>query len=77
MREQLLSILKDIKPEVDFETATDLIDAGTLDSFDIVTVVVELNDAFDVEISVDDLVPENLNSVDAMIELLEGLQKGF
>lgn len=77
MREQLLSILKDIKPEVDFETATDLIDAGTLDSFDIVTVVVELNDAFDVEISVDDLVPENLNSVDAMIELIEGLQKGF
>lgn len=77
MREQLLSILKDIKPEVDFETATDLIDAGTLDSFDIVTVVVELNDAFDVEISVDDLVPENLNSLDAMIELIEGLQKGF
>lgn len=77
MREQLLSILKDIKPEVDFETANDLIDAGTLDSFDIVTVVVELNDAFDVEISVDDLVPENLNSVDAMIELIEGLQKGF
>lgn len=77
MREQLLSILKDIKPEIDFETATDLIDAGTLDSFDIVTVVVELNDAFDVEISVDDLVPENLNSVDAMIELIEGLQKGF
>ncbi|MBE6991444.1 MAG: acyl carrier protein [Ruminococcaceae bacterium] len=77
MREQLLAILKDIKPEVDFETATTLIDDNILDSFDIVTVVVELNDAFDIEVSVDDLVPENLNSVDAMIELINSLQNGL
>lgn len=77
MREQLLAILKDIKPEVDFETATTLIDDNILDSFDIVTVVVELNDAFDIEVSVDDLVPENLNSVDAMIELINNLQNGL
>ncbi len=77
MREQLLAILKDIKPEVDFETATTLIDDNILDSFDIVTVVVELNDAFDIEVSVDDLVPENLNSVDAMIELINDLQNGL
>ena len=77
MREQLLAILKDIKPEVDFESATTLIDDNILDSFDIVTVVVELNDAFDIEVSVDDLVPENLNSVDAMIELINSLQNGL
>ena len=77
MREQLLAILKDIKPEVDFESATTLIDDNILDSFDIVTVVVELNDAFDIAVSVDDLVPENLNSVDAMIELINSLQNGL
>ncbi len=74
MREQILKILKEIRSDVDFENETALIDNGVLDSFDIISIVGELNDAFDVEINVDDLLPENFNNVAAMVELLGKLQ---
>ncbi len=75
MREQILKILKEIRSDVDFENETALIDNGVLDSFDIISIVGELNDAFDVEINVDDLLPENFNNVAAMVELIGKLQE--
>lgn len=74
-KEQLLKILQEVRPDVDFQAETALIDDGILDSFDIVTIVGEINEAFDVEISVDDLSPENFNSADAMLELVKKLQE--
>ena len=71
MREKLLEILTEAVPAVDFDTETALVDDEILESLDIVTIVSELNDAFDVEITVDDLVPENFNSLDAMLALLQ------
>ncbi len=71
MREKLLEILTEAVPGVDFEMETALVDDEILESLDIVTIVSELNDAFDVEITVDDLVPENFNSLDAMLALLQ------
>lgn len=75
MREQLIEILTEAVPGVDFETETALVDDEILESLDIVTIVSELKDAFDVEITVDDLVPENFNSVDAMLDLIESLKE--
>lgn len=74
MKEQLMEILKDLRPEVDFENETQLIDGGVLDSFDIVSLIAELNEAFEIEINVEDLLPENFNSVSAMMELIEKLE---
>lgn len=71
MREELLRILTDTCPGVDFEAETALIDDEIIDSLDIVTIVSEIMDTFDVEISVEDLQPENFNTVDAMLQLIE------
>ena len=73
MREKLMEILTETCPGVDFETETALIDDGLLESLDIVTIVAEIMDAFEVELTVEDLVPENFNSVDAMLELIQSL----
>ena len=74
MEQKLMDILTDLRPDVDFETETALIDDGLIDSLDIVAVVTELMEAFDVELGVDDLTPENFNSVEAIEELIESKQ---
>ncbi len=76
MRKEIIGILEKVKPGVDYETETALIDSRILDSLSIIALVSELSFAFDVEIDVMDLVPENLNSVDAIIELVTELQEG-
>ena len=73
--EELLEILQELKPGVKFEGQTCLFDDGILDSLDVVSLVSEIDDAFDVEISVVDLRPENFNSVEAMMALIERLQE--
>lgn len=72
--EKVLSILQEIRPDVEFEKETKLIDDGILDSFDIISIVGEFNDAFDIEIDVDELEPYNFNTVQAMWELIQKLQ---
>lgn len=69
--EELMRILQETCPGVDFDGETALIDDGILGSLDIVTIVSEIMETFDVEISVDDLVPENFNSVQAIMALIE------
>ena len=74
MREQIIEILTEICPGVDFEQETSLIDDGLIDSLDIVAVVTDLMDTFDVQLGVDDLTPENFTSVDAICQLIERAQ---
>ena len=73
MRDTVLEILQEIREEVDYETETQLVTDGLLESFDIVSLVSELNDEFDIEIKEKDLVPENFNSLDAIVEMVERL----
>ena len=72
--EELMEILEELRPDVDFENETGLIDNGILDSFDIVSLVTALNDAYDIEIKPNNLVPEHFNSRDAILALVEQLQ---
>ena len=74
MLEQIMQILAELRPDVDFTKEQNLIDDGVLDSFDFVSLVAELGEAFDVEISVDDLLPENFNTPALMAQLIETLQ---
>lgn len=76
MKDKILEILMDINSDVDYDTETALIDDGILDSFDIVSLVSELNSCFDINITVVDLVPENFNTLAAMTALVERLSNG-
>ena len=76
MKEQVLEILNDINSDVDYETETALVDDGILDSFELVSLVSELNSAFDINITVVDFVPENFNSLAALTAMVERLASG-
>ena len=71
--EALLEILNDLHPEVDFETCDTLIDDEILDSFDIVSLIAEISNEFDVTISAKDIIPDNFNSAQALHELVTRL----
>ena len=73
--EELLNILRELHPDVDFETCDNLIDGKILDSIDIVTLVAEIGDAFDVEIPAEELTPENFNSAWALWDMIQRLDE--
>ncbi|MCD8211436.1 MAG: acyl carrier protein [Oscillospiraceae bacterium] len=68
--EELLDILKELHPEIDFDTCTTLVDDKLIDSFDIVTIITEVKDAYDVVIPANEIVPENFNSAQALYALI-------
>ncbi|MCL2362707.1 MAG: phosphopantetheine-binding protein [Defluviitaleaceae bacterium] len=70
-KSELLEILHTSCPGVEFENETALIDNEILDSMDVVTIVSEIAGTFNVEIGVEDLVPENFNSIEAMMNLIQ------
>ena len=72
--DQLLEILKEAKSEVDFSTEKALIDNGLLDSFDVVQLVMKLNEEFDIEIGAEEITPENFNSAESIWAMIERLQ---
>ena len=72
--EELLEILNEINSDIDYENEKALIDDGLLDSLDVVALVSELNDHYEIEIGLDDLIPENFNSIEAIQALIEKLK---
>lgn len=70
MEEKVLEILKEIRPEFDFETSTNFVEDGYLDSFDVVTVVSEIEDKFHVLINGLEVLPENFESIEAICNLI-------
>ena len=72
--EQLMAILSEIRPDVDFENETALIDDGILDSFDVVSIISEIDDKFGVQIRISELDPENFNSAEAIWKLIQSLK---
>lgn len=73
--EELLEILTDIQPDVDFETAEHLIDDHLLDSLSIISLIAELEDTFDITIPAVEIIPDNFNSAEAMMEMIQRLQE--
>lgn len=72
--EEILEILTDLHPEVDFVSCKTLVDSKILDSFDIVSIISEINERFDVAISAEYIIPENFNSAAALYALVQKLE---
>lgn len=72
--EALLKILEDLHPDVDFTKEDKLIDNMILDSFDIVTLISEISEEFDVTITAENIIPENFNSARALYKLIQKLE---
>ncbi|MBE6583043.1 MAG: acyl carrier protein [Clostridia bacterium] len=71
--EKLLEILTDLHSDVDFETEENLIDDGILDSMDIISLITEISEEYDVTITAKDIIPANFNSAKALYALIERL----
>ena len=74
MIDRIIEILEEIKEDVDYTMEDQLVDSGIFDSFDIVALVSELKNEFDVEIGIEDITPENFNSAEAVCNMIERLQ---
>ena len=72
--EELMNILSELHPDVDFENEERLVEDMILDSFDIVSLISEINEEFDVTITAKDMIPENFNSAKALYALIQRLE---
>lgn len=73
-KQDLIDILKEIHPEVDYETEKSLIDSKIFDSMDIVMLISEIADSFDIKIPANEIVPDNFNSAEALFRLIQELE---
>ena len=73
--EELMEILDELRPDVDFEEEKGLIADGILDSFDIMSLVGSIDEEFDIKIKPNDLIPDNFNSAEAIWALVERLME--
>jgi len=71
--ESIISLLQDVNENPDYENSTALVDNRELDSFDILSIISALDDEYDVSIPAREIVPENFNSAQAILELVERL----
>lgn len=71
--DHMIELLEDVKGNVDYENCTKLVDDRVLDSFDILSIISSINDEFDVSVPAKDIVPDNFNSVQAMLDMVKRL----
>ncbi len=69
--QELIKLLENLHEGIDYETCETLVDDGILDSLDIVTLITDINDTFDVAIPPEEILPENFNSAKALWALIE------
>lgn len=73
--DELLEILNDINPDVDYEKETKLIDGKIYDSFSIITLISQISETFDIDLGPEYLIPENFNSASAMWDMIQRIQE--
>ena len=71
MQNKVLKILKDIRPDIDFENETGQITNGILDSFDMISILAMITEQFMIEMDVEDIIVENFDSLDQICFIIE------
>lgn len=75
VKEEVLEALNELHPEVDdFESIKELVHGGTLDSLDIVTLISDLSERFDIDISPQEITYENFDTVEGLVAMVTRLQ---
>ena len=74
LKKEITDMLMEIDDSIDYEEETHLVDDHLLDSFRIITLIADLEDRYGVSVNAAELVPENLNSVDAICEMVRKLK---
>lgn len=74
MRQKIIDILTDFNEDVDYEQEQRLIDEGHIDSLDLTAIILEVEEAFQVQINASEIEPENFNSVDAILDMIRRYQ---
>ena len=77
MKERILEVLGTALPQIDFTTPAALVDDGLLDSLSVVTLISELSMEFGIVFDLDELTPENLNTIDAITETVKRLKDEY
>lgn len=76
MREEIIEILEELRPDVDFDQEAGLVDKGYIESFDLIEIIAQIEDKYNITVNAGDLTVENFNSVDAIVELVKRCQNG-
>ncbi len=74
---KLIEILEDIQPDIDYETCNDLIDGHYLDSLSIISLIAELEEAFDITIPAVEIIPDNFNSAERIMNMIQRLKEEY
>lgn len=72
--EKVMKILKEVKPTKDLTNTNDIVEGGYIDSFELMLLISTLSDEFGIEITIDEITPENFNSIDAIEKMIEKLK---
>lgn len=75
VNEQVCAILKEVKPNKNLEGLTNIVEGGYLDSFEIMNLIMALSETFGIDIDFEEITAENFNSIEAMVAMVERLQK--
>ena len=71
MKNEIIEMLNEARPDFDFAETVDFIEQGMLDSFDVTSLVAKLEEKYDVNIDIMEFLPENFSSVEAVVSLIE------
>ena len=73
MKNQIASIMQEVKPTKNLENVKDIVEGGYIDSFELMMLISNISEQFGIEISIDEIIPENFNSIDAICAMVEKL----